>query len=105
MAINKNAKTEAKKESAMQYIIKVTRAKENANRPNSYRFSMNVNGIDINGCNYITYTDRSGEQKSFISFPQYKGSDDKYYNHCYFKISDDDFKIIEQQIEKIINKE
>ena len=87
----------------MKYDITVTRATERANKPDCYRFSMTVNGITINSCDYITYTDRSGVRKSFVAFPQYKGSDGKYYNLAWFKISDEDFKIIEQQIEDIIN--
>lgn len=47
----------------------------------------------VNGCKII-----SNDDGSFISFPSYKGSNDKYYNHCYAEISDE---IKDQIIEAI----
>lgn len=88
MALGKK-KEEAKKE--VTYDIEVTRAKE---IKGSYAFDMTVNGIKIYGC-WI----KEGKKGNFISFPSYKGSDDKYYSHVWFEISDALEKEIEEKVE------
>lgn len=102
MAINK-----IKKETSgeLEYSIKVSNVREKKDRPGCYRFKMTVNGIEINGCDYISYTSKEGEERQFVALPQYKGSDDKWYNVVYFKITDDLFKVIEKQLEAIINEQ
>ena len=41
-------------------------------------------------------------KESFISFPARKGNDGNYYNHAWFKISDELRAEIEKQIEAMI---
>lgn len=60
-------------------------------------FDVNINGVTIYGCRVV-----EGSKGDFISFPSHKGKDDKYYNHAYIKLSDDDTKDIIHQIEEMI---
>lgn len=87
-----------KQEKETNNTIEVLKAREIKDRKDCYRFSMRVNGVTIYGCQYITYTDRDGNEKNFVSMPQYKGSDDKCYNHCWVELSDKDVATIEQGI-------
>lgn len=109
MAINKNTNNTGKEEKrtveyVKPYILKVLKAKEIKDRPNCYRFNLLLNGMTINGMQYVTYTSKNGEEKTFISFPQYKGTDDKYYNICYFPINDPAYSKEYEQIEFEIGK-
>ena len=45
--------------------------------------------LTIYGCRVI-----SGSKGDFISFPSRKGEDDKYYNYCFIKFSEDDMNLI-----------
>lgn len=100
MAIKKpNEKTEKKTDN----VIEVLKVKEIKGRKDCYRFTMRVNGVTIYGCQYITYTDRNGNEKNFVSFPQFKGSDDKYYNHVWCELSDEDVTRIEAGIGGMLN--
>lgn len=92
MALGKNKK-ETKETTT--YNVEVTRAKE---IKGSYAFDMTVNGVKIYGC-WLKESKKGG---NFISFPSYKGSDDKYYSHVWFEIDDDTQKSIEDQIEKLL---
>lgn len=85
-------------------MFAVKRVKPMPNKPNSYRFTLNINGVDINGARYITYTAQDGSQRSMIGFPSYKGSDDKYYNHCWYRITDEDLAKIEELLAEELNK-
>lgn len=99
MAINKKAKKE-EKAASQDHEIEVTRAKE---FDDCISFDMTVNGVNIYGARYRTYTDKkSKEEKNFVAFPQYKGSNGNYYSHCYFVVSDADLENIEKQIEAIL---
>lgn len=94
MALNTKKKAEDKKaeeKKAQSYDIEVTRAKE---IKGSYAFDMTVNGIKIYGC-WL----KEGKKGNFISFPSYKGSDDKWYSHVWFEITDELQDEIEKQIE------
>lgn len=100
MAIEKKNK---KQEQETNNTIKVLKVKEIKDRKDCYRFNMEINGVTIYGCQYITYTDANGNEKCFISFPQYKSkNDDKYYNHVYVKLSDFDVGVIEKEIGEMI---
>lgn len=104
MAINRTKKEEKKEEKKndVTYDINVTRIKvwDNGN----ITFDAIVNGISIYGMNYITVK-KDGAERSFVSFPQRKGADGKYYNYCYFKIDDELLAIIEKQIEEKLASE
>ena len=60
-------------------------------------FDMEVNGVTIYGCKVI-----EGKNGDFISFPSHKGKDDKYYNHVWVKLSDDDTAAIVKQVEEML---
>lgn len=108
MAINntKNEKQENKKEIRTDYEVKVLKVTPRQNREGCYRFNAEVNGITIYGMEYITYTAKGGDQRSFVAFPQYQSSDGKYYNHVYFPVNDPlnttVFADIEKQIEALL---
>lgn len=78
--------------------FKVTRAR--VLDSGSVSFDMELNGISIYGC----FVGESKENGDFISFPQRKGSNGKYYSIAWAKLSDDDSKSILQEVERIINE-
>lgn len=108
MAINnvKNEKQENKKEVRTDYEVKVLKVTPRQNREGCYRFNAEINGITIYGMEYITYTAKGGDQRTFIAFPQYQSSDGKYYNHVYFPVNDPlntkAYSEIERQIEELL---
>ena len=107
MAIQKKENnTEQKKEVRTDYTVKVLKVTPRQNREGCYRFNAEVNGITIYGMEYITYTAKGGDQRSFVAFPQYQSSDGKYYNHVYFPVNDPlntkVFEDIERQIEELL---
>lgn len=63
-------------------------------------FDMELNGIGIYGCRCVQGRDGN----DFISFPQRKGSDGKYYNIVYAPLSDTDQKKILSELERKINE-
>lgn len=96
MAINKGKTKEEKKQ---ELIIEVTRAKELKDK-DVIMFDMVVNGVTIYGCSYKELQKHDGSGSFIkIGFPSRKGADDKYYNHCYVKLSDEDITNIERGIE------
>lgn len=74
-------------------------------KKDSYRMTLIINGVKIYGAKYLTYTSQDGSDKSFISFPSYKGKDDKYYNVCWYPISDEDLGNIEKLMEAALGDE
>lgn len=101
MAIaKKGAAKKAAEENTINYEVKVTRVKEFES--GDIGCDLVVNGVSIYGCVYKSVTRFDGSEYSFISFPARKGSDDKYYNHAFFKISDELLKKIEDQIESLL---
>lgn len=103
MAINRKNNTE-KKEEARAYTVKVERVREIAGKRDSYRFNLLVNGVFLNGMKYITYAGKDGKDEAFIGFPNYKGSDDKYYNICYFPVNDPEYRSVFEDIERQIGE-
>ena len=65
-------------------------------------FDAVVNGVDVYGLTYINENPAKKIEKPFISFPSRKGSDGKYYNFVYFKITDELQADIEKQIEALL---
>lgn len=105
MAINKEKKVTAEEGKVIyQYVVKVLKVSPRKGKPRCYRFNAEVNGITIYGMDYVTYTDRSGKERDFIAFPQYKSStgEDKYYNHVYFPVNDPDYRAVYEDIERQI---
>lgn len=97
MALAK-AKKEAGAASEQSFEIQVNRAHELDN--GTIMFEMTVNGVTIYGCNYkVLKRKDNGEEFAKVGFPSRKGSDGKYYNQAYFKITDDLISIIEKGID------
>ena len=92
-------KGSTKTEATNTYDVKVTRAKEV--KEGSVAFDMVVNGVTIYGCWYRG-GQKDGKEYQMISFPSQKGKDDKYYNHCWFKIDDDLKSDIIAQLQKLV---
>ena len=63
-------------------------------------FTAILNGIYIYNCRVAT-----GKNGDFISFPQYKGSDGKYYNNVYVALSDEDSKKILELVQSAIDNQ
>lgn len=62
-------------------------------------FTLVLNGVTIYNCRVAT-----GKNGDFISFPQYKGSDGKYYNNVYVSLSEEDSNAILEDIQKQIDE-
>ncbi len=58
---------------------------------------LEINGVTVYGCRVV-----EGRGGDFIAFPQYKGSDNKYYRHAYFKFSEEEQKKIIKTIEGML---
>ncbi len=79
-------------------VMKVTSV-----RDKRIRFNILVDGaVYIYGMVYIEYQ-RDGKEGSFISFPQYMGTDKNYYNVCWFPINEELQADLERQIQELIN--
>lgn len=63
-------------------------------------FTLVLNDVTIYNCRVAT-----GKNGDFISFPQYKGSDGKYYNNVYVALSDEDEAQIIDAVQKAIDGE
>lgn len=61
-------------------------------------FDMEINGIRIYGCRVVETA-----KGDFIGLPQRKGNDGKYYSIVFFKMRDEDQKIILAEVERKIN--
>ena len=75
--------------------VQVIRAKE---YKNTIFFDVEINGVKIYGCRYV-----EGKNGDFVSFPSYKGSDGKYYNHCYIELDEAMVALIDEQIDKLLS--
>lgn len=100
MSFKKNAKNEEIK--VVDHDVVVTRAHEFED--GSVTFSIDVNGVSINGCRWCE-GEKDGKDYEFVSFPSYKGKNDKYYSHAYVRLSDSDITTIKNMLEKILNPE
>ena len=45
----------------------------------------------------------NGTNGVFVALPQYKGTNGKYYSHCYIDPEDDDGKFISDEISALLN--
>ena len=62
-------------------------------------FDMKLNGITLYGLTLVWY---KKEKRYFISFPS-KKTEDKYYNHYWFPVSDDFQDDIKKQIKDLLS--
>lgn len=62
-------------------------------------FTLIANGIAIYSCRVA-----SGSNGDFVSFPQYKGKDGKYWNYAYYKLTAEDNDYILQLVQDALNK-
>jgi len=83
-----------KEEVKVEVNAKVTRANQ---VKDTVYFDVEINGVTIYGCRVI-----EGKEGDFVSFPSHKGKDDKYYNYCYIKLSEEDTKDIIHQVEEML---
>ena len=97
MAIKKKAET---KEAERNYDVEVTRAHEF--KSGDIGFDMVVNGVNVYGCVYLNENPEKNIKDPFVSFPSRKGSDGKFYNYAYFKITDKLLAEIEKGIEAVL---
>lgn len=103
MNTSKAKKTEAKEKQERSFIelrsmaVKNVRVVAGKNGDLVF-FTLELNGVTIYNCRVAT-----GKNGDFISFPQYKGSDGKYYNNVYVSLSDEDSAKILEEIQKQID--
>ena len=71
--------------------IEVLRAKA---FDNAIAFDMTVNGVTIYGCRLV-----EGKKGQFVSFPQRKDKNGKYWNLAYVKLTEEDTNFIIKLIE------
>ena len=62
-------------------------------------FTLELNGVTINNCRVA-----EGKNGDFISLPQYRGNDGKYYSHVFFRFSKEDEAAILAVVEEEINE-
>lgn len=62
-------------------------------------FSLLLNGVSINNVRVA-----EGRKGDFISLPQYRGSDNKWYSTVFFRFSPEDEKEILDEVEKQLNE-
>lgn len=62
-------------------------------------FDMELNGIIIYGCFVV-----EGKDGDFISLPQRKGNDGKYYSIVFARFSSDDSNTILKEVERMLNE-
>lgn len=80
--------------------VKVTRARTVAGKNGTVvYFSLELNGVTINNCRVA-----EGKNGDFISLPQYRGNDGKYYSHVYFRFAKEDEAAILAEVERLINE-
>lgn len=93
-------KTETKE--IIKHTIKVSKAVECKN--GAILVDLDINGVDVNGAFYKEGV-KDGKEWSLIQFPQYKGTNGKYYNYCWCPLSKGDLANIERQIKELLKQE
>lgn len=95
-----------KKIEAVNHDVVVTRAhyfEGTIGKPEAYLFDMCVNGVMIYSCRWCE-GEKDGKHYKFVAFPSHK-SGDKYFNHAYVKLSQEDVDTIERMIERILDNQ
>ena len=99
MAISRKKSEGSEATKPNNHDIKVTRAKD---IDSAIIFDMVVNDVTIYGCAYRELERKDGSGSFVkISFPSKKNGDN-WYNQAFVKLSDEDIKTIEKQIEELI---
>ena len=102
-------KKEVKKDAAekVDYIIKVEAARATKN-DSIIMVDLDVNGVKIKSCmlKEITVKEdgkkyKKGDKCYVVNFPSYQ-SGEKYYNHCWFPISNEGIEDIIRQVKSLI---
>lgn len=93
-----NAKTEGFTEQPFGTVASFEVSKVREVSKMGIMFTLELNGVSINNCRVV-----EGKNGDFISFPSYKGSNDKFYNYVYFKFTNDDLNAILSEVEKQLN--
>lgn len=95
-----NAKTEvAKANNVESFTVDRVRCVDGRNGSVIF-FTLTLNGVAINNCRVA-----EGRNGDFISLPQYKGNDGKYYSHVFFRFAPEDEKTILAEVERLLNNE
>ena len=89
MAIKKKEENEVTK------IITVGRVHQF--KDGSVVFDMTINNVTIYNCRIV-----EGKNGDFVSFPSYKGNDNKYYRYAYTELDPLDVELIEKQINSML---
>lgn len=87
--------------------LKIDHVHDFGNGSISFNADFGFNGkpaITIYNLTWREGTKRDGTEYKFVSMPQEKGKDGNYYNRVYFPISDGMRDIIEEMLEKELNK-
>ena len=101
-------KEETKEQAAASFNVEVTSAK--IIDMGKVNFNITVNGVNIYGMHLIEYKNANGEEKTMISFPQWKSNrtDENgkpiWYPYVAFRITKELQADIEAQIDKHLNR-
>lgn len=94
-----NKKVESKEEKEVLEVTDMEVLNARKTKRGFVFFNLRLNGITIYGCKVI-----ESDKGDFISFPSYKGTDDKYYSHIYARLDDMTQNEIITEIKKQLNK-
>lgn len=97
---NTKANKEIKTVEVTNFSVDHVRVVETKNGEDLVFFTLNLNGVSINGCRVA-----SGKNGDFISMPQTKGKDGNYYNVVYAPLADEDVKTILDAVQTAINNQ
>lgn len=90
-------------ENKQNYEVKVLRAKDFSKEGAvSIAIDLEVNGVTIYGAYYREGKKKDGSDYQMLAFPSKKGNDGKYYNHVFFKASDELVENIAGQIDSLL---
>lgn len=90
-------KSNNKDENKVYHTYEVKRAK--AFEGGSVSFDLTIDGwLTIYNMRVV-----EGKNGDFISFPQRKGKDDKYYSYVWFKMDDADEKAILEKVQEVLD--
>lgn len=70
---------------------------------NIIMFDIRINGVKIYGMMLKhVISEKNGKEYDIISYPSHQGSDGKYYNYCYYDLSEADRKNIIDQVNELL---